>query len=315
MADALSPNPSPGVEALLGAVRSVVRGKDPVVELALVAVLAGGHILIEDMPGVGKTTLARALAQALGGSFKRVQFTSDLLPSDLLGVNILEPGGTAFRFQPGPLFANVVLADEINRTTPRTQSALLEAMNERSITIDGETRPLPRPFLVLATQNPFDFHGTYPLPDSQLDRFLIRLSLGYPDREAERTILRSGGMARAHLEAVVQPAEVRELMAAAEAVRVHADLEDYLLAIVRRTREDARLVRGASTRGAEALLRATRALALVRGRDHAIPEDLRELVLPVLSHRVLPRGDGLHGRTEAAAEALREMLWDIPAPE
>jgi MoxR-like ATPase len=270
-------------------ISSVVRGKDSVVELCLVAVVAGGHILLEDVPGVGKTTLATAIATALGGSFNRIQFTSDLLPGDILGVSVLESDRSGFRFRPGPLFANVVLADEINRATPKTQSALLEAMNERRVTVDGFSHPLPTPFLVLATQNPHDFHGTFPLPDSQLDRFLLRL------------------------EAALSPDELDRIHAAADEVLVHAEVEDYLLELVSRTRADARLIRGASTRGAEALYRATRALALVRGRPYVIPEDVRELAVPVLAHRVLPRAEGDRSG-EGAALALQELLWELPAP-
>ena len=287
----------------------VIRGKDEVVELALVAVVAGGHMLLEDVPGVGKTTLAGALAASIGGEFRRVQFTSDLLPSDITGVNILESGG--FRFRPGPLFANVVLADEINRGTPRVQSALLEAMNERRVTVDGVSHALPQPFLVLATQNPHDFHGTYALPESQLDRFLLRLSLGYPNRASEREILRGGGSKKVAPRTVSDPVEVAELALAAEAVTVHAEVEDYLLTLVERTRSDSRLIRGVSTRGAEALYRAVRALAIVRGRAFATPEDVRELAVPALAHRVIPRADDAG---EGAATALREILWDLPAP-
>ena len=294
---------------LKSAVCEVIRGKDEVVELALVAVVAGGHMLLEDVPGVGKTTLAGALAASIGGEFRRVQFTSDLLPSDITGVNILESGG--FRFRPGPLFANVVLADEINRGTPRVQSALLEAMNERRVTVDGVSHALPQPFLVLATQNPHDFHGTYALPESQLDRFLLRLSLGYPNRASEREILRGGGSKKAAPRTVSDPVEVAELALAAEAVTVHAEVEDYLLTLVERTRSDSRLIRGVSTRGAEALYRAVRALAIVRGRAFATPEDVRELAVPALAHRVIPRADDAG---EGAATALREILWDLPAP-
>lgn len=293
------------------AVCGVVRGKLLQVELALVAVLAGGHLLIEDIPGVGKTTLANTLARALGGDFKRVQFTSDLLPADLLGVSMLDPATGNFAFRRGPIFTHVLLADEINRTSPRTQSALLEAMNERRVTIDGTTHPLPSPFVVVATQNPHDFHGTFELPDSQLDRFLIRISMGYADTESERAILRSGGLACAAVDPVVTPAEVRALVTATQQVAVHTDLEDYLLALAARTRQDDRLLRGVSTRGLEALHRATRALALVRGRQHCIPEDVQELILPVWAHRVLVRSSGGNGDAEAA---LREILWDVPAP-
>ncbi len=289
----------------------VVRGKQRQVELALVAVLAGGHLLIEDIPGVGKTTLATTMASALGSSFKRVQFTSDLLPADLLGVSVLDPTSGEFTLRRGPVFTHVMLADEINRTTPRTQSALLEAMNERRVTIDGTTHELPQPFVVIATQNPHDFHGTFALPDSQLDRFLIRISMGYADTESERAILRQGGLVRAAIDPVVSPAQVLALIGQAAQVRVHTDIEDYLLALASRTRQDDRLLRGVSTRGLEALHRATRALALVRGRQHAIPEDVQELILPVWAHRVAARSGGGNGDAEGA---LREILWDVPAP-
>ena len=303
--------PRERVAAVKDAVCGVVRGKQAQVELALVAVLSSGHLLIEDIPGVGKTTLAFTLARALGGEFKRVQFTSDLLPADLLGVSVLDPSSARFAFRRGPVFTNVLLADEINRTTPRTQSALLEAMNERRVTVDGTTHQLPSPFMVVATQNPHDYHGTFELPDSQLDRFLIRMSMGYADPESERAVLRTGGLSRAHIDPVLNPDEVQALVQDAQAVAVHKDLEDYLLALVTRTRQDDRLLRGVSTRGLEALHRAIRALALVRGRAHCIPEDVQELILPVWAHRVLVRSGGGNGDAEAA---LREILWDVPAP-
>jgi len=289
------------------AVESVVRGKPKVVELALVAVAAGGHVLIEDVPGVGKTTLARSLAAAIGGTLGRVQFTSDLLPGDITGVNVLDPTG-GFRFRSGPVFANVVLADEINRATPKTQSAMLEAMNERRVTVDGTSHSLPNPFTVLATQNPVDFHGTFPLPDSQLDRFLVRLSMGYPSREHERDILRKGGLRHATFPEALTLDETRALCRAVDDVEMHEEVEDYLLDLVQGTRSDARFLRGVSTRGAEALYRVSRALALARGRSYVVPEDLRELAIPVLAHRVVVRSDG---ERDAAARTLRELLRDL----
>ena len=298
------------IAALRERIETVVRGKSSVVELAIVTVLAGGHLLLEDVPGVGKTTLASTLARALGGSFNRVQFTSDMLPADVLGAVVLDPDQGGLNFRPGPIFANVVLADEINRCTPKTQSALLEAMNERCVSVDGTTHALPSPFLVVATQNPHDYTGTFPLPESQLDRFLLRLSMGYPEREAERQVLRSGGFRRTQVEPAVDAAELAELMSQAAVVSVHEQVEDYLLELVARSRADTRLVRGASTRGAEALYRACKALALVRGRDFVIPEDVRELAVPALAHRVIPRADGI----QAAEQALSEILWDLPAP-
>jgi len=287
-----------------------VQGKRSVVEMSLVAVLAGGHILLEDVPGVGKTTLAHALAGALGGSFSRIQFTADLLPSDVLGVAILDPGRTEFRFRPGPVFANVVLADEINRAPPRTQSALLEAMNAGRVSVDGVTRVLPRPFVVVATQNPHDHVGTFPLPDSQLDRFLLRLSMGYPDREAERSVLRAGGYRNTELAPALDASSLEDLLASVDRVEVHPSVEDLLLELVDRTRSDTRFVRGASTRAAEALYRSMKALALLRGRAWVVPEDLRTLALPVLAHRVMARGEG----RLAPARALVELLDELPAP-
>ncbi|TNE90173.1 MAG: MoxR family ATPase [Deltaproteobacteria bacterium] len=299
------------IARLKAAICAVVHGKDDVVELALTGILAGGHLLLEDVPGVGKTTLAASLASALGGSFSRIQFTADLLPGDITGMSIYENGEFAFRS--GPLFANVVLADEINRTSPKTQSALFEAMEERRVTVDGRTRPLPSPFVVVATQNPYDVHGTFPLPDSQLDRFLMRIAMGYPDREAERAVLRRGGLKREAAATVATPEEVNGLVEAAGEVRVPDAVEDYLLDLVRVTREDQRLLRGVSTRGAQALYRAVRARALVQGRTFAIPEDIRALAVPVLAHRVLARIDGGPSGL-GGARAIREILGSLPPP-
>ncbi|MFK7929113.1 MAG: AAA family ATPase [Myxococcota bacterium] len=301
------------IAVLRDAVRSVVHGKDDVVDLAITTVLAGGHLLLQDVPGVGKTTLANALATALGGSFARVQFTADLLPSDVTGVSVLDNRTAEFRFRPGPIFANVVLADEINRTTPKCQSALLEAMEEGAVTIDGKTRPLPDPFIVIATQNPFDFEGTYPLPDSQLDRFLVRLSLGYPDRDTELQVMRQGGRTRRTPEQTLSLERIVELRALAAQVKVPGEVEEYLLDIVRASRSDARLVRGVSTRGAQALYRATQGHALVRGRQWAIPEDVRALAVAVLGHRVLPRsGGGPAG--DGGGQAIASLLSELPGP-
>ncbi|MES2640377.1 MAG: AAA family ATPase [Myxococcota bacterium] len=305
--------PLPGADAL-GALRALIErrvvGKSEVIELALVCVLAGGHLLLEDVPGVGKTTLGLTIARALGGRFKRVQFTSDLLPSDILGATILDPRTGAFTFRPGPIFANVVLADEINRTTPRTQSALLEAMNEGQVSVDGETLALPDPFLVIATQNPHEYQGTWPLPDSQLDRFLVRTSMGYPSREAERAILR--GEARFYEDdRPITAGALAALRAEVAAVRVHAELEDYVLDLVAATRSSPALARGVSIRGAEALLRAARALARLRGRDFVVPEDIRSLAVPVLAHRVLPRAET---GEDAGAAAIRGLLAGLTPP-
>jgi MoxR-like ATPase len=294
------------------ALRTALRGKDAVVDLALTAVLAGGHLLLQDVPGVGKTTLASALAAAVGGTFSRIQFTSDLLPADITGTNVLDPQSGRFQFRPGPLFANVVLADEINRTTPKTQSALFEAMEERQVSIDGRSLPLPRPFLVIATQNPFDYHGTFHLPESQLDRFLMRLSIGYPDRRTEREILRRPHE-RGTLTTVVGPDEVLQLLDEAARVEVPELVEEYLLDLVRGTRSDARLIRGVSTRGAQALHRAVRAHALVEGRRVALPEDVRAVAVVVLAHRVLPRSGGGPGG-DGGVDAIQALLDELPPP-
>ncbi|MBW2254796.1 MAG: AAA family ATPase [Deltaproteobacteria bacterium] len=293
---------------------SVIHGKGEVVDLALTAVFAGGHVLLQDVPGVGKTTLAAALAAAVGGTFSRIQFTADLLPGDITGVNVFDQRTAEFSFRAGPLFANVVLADEINRTSPKTQSALFEAMEEGAVTVDGQTRALPQPFLVVATQNPYDIHGTFPLPDSQLDRFLMRLTMGYPDRETERQVLRRSAVRRPVPEGAVETDEVLDLLAAAERVVVPEEVEDYVLDLTARTRNDARLLRGVSTRGAQALYRAARALALVQGRGYVVPEDILELAVPVLSHRVLPRiGGGPAG--DGGVLAIAAILEELTPPE
>ena len=302
------------VERLRANVTKVFVGREATVELLLAALLAEGHVLIEDAPGVGKTTLAKALARSIDCPFKRIQFTPDLLPSDITGVAVYDQARAEFVFKPGPVFANVVLADEINRTNPRTQSSLLEAMSEVAVTVDGETRPLPRPFLVLATQNPFEFEGTYPLPESQLDRFLIRLRIGYPTAAQERDVLRA--QATTHplqgLGPVVTGDDVVALQAATREVRVDDAVLDYVVALAQRSRESARLAVGVSPRGSLGLRRAAQALALVRGRDYVIPDDVKELAIPTLAHRVVPR-DGLGSRRQAE-EALEELLEAVPVP-
>lgn len=280
--------------------------------MSLVAAVAGGHILFQDVPGVGKTTLASSLAQALGGSFSRIQFTSDLLPGDVTGVSVLDTRSGDFTFRSGPLFANVVLADELNRTTPKTQSALFEAMEEGAVTVDGTTHTLPDAFMVIATQNPFDYHGTFALPDSQLDRFLMRLSIGYPGREAERSVLRQGGRERRVVESIATPDDLLALRNKASQVSVAEEVEDYMLDLVRATRDDARFLRGASPRGAQALLRASQARALVQRRDYVLPEDVRQLAVPVLAHRVLARGGGVG--TDGGDDAIRSLLDELNAP-
>lgn len=301
--------PADALGALRASVARRIVGKDAVIDLALVCVLAGGHLLLEDVPGVGKTSLGLALARALGGQFRRVQFTSDLLPSDIVGATILDPRTGAFSFRHGPIFANVVLADEINRTTPRTQSALLEAMNEGQVSVDGETLALPDPFLVIATQNPHEYQGTWPLPDSQLDRFLVRASMGYPSRDAERAILR--GEARDAEVAAIAPDDLAALRREVAAVTIHAELEEYILDLVAATRSAPSLARGVSTRGLEALVRACRAYARLRGRDYLIPEDVRAMAVPVLAHRVLARADV---GADAAGAAIREVMAGLAPP-
>ena len=302
-------------------IEQVLFGKPAPIRLAIVALLARGHLLIEDIPGVGKTTLAQALARSLGGSFQRIQFTSDLLPSDILGVSIYDPREGHFEFKPGPLFANVVLADEINRTTPKTQSSLLEAMNDFQVSVDHHTYPLPKPFMVMATQNPLEFHGTHPLPESQMDRFLLRLRLGYPDREEEKRILRApvASAALERLQPVLSGQELLGLQQVVEQVRMEESLVNYLMAIVEATRRCEGLTLGVSPRGALALYRAAQALALVQGRDYCIPDDVKRLAIPVLAHRVqvkggpIGRGSG-HG-FEAGEQLLRTLVADIPVPE
>ena len=295
-------------------VASVFLGKPDVVRRTLIALIADGHLLMEDVPGVGKTLLAKAIARSLDCSFHRIQFTPDLLPGDLTGTSVYKQAEGTFEFQPGPVFTQVLLADEINRATPRTQSALLEAMSERQVTADGVTRPLGRPFLVLATQNPYEFEGTYPLPESQLDRFLMRVEVGYPDREAERAILTQhrAGEPVETLRPVLTPADVLGLQQAARSVRVEPAVADYLLELVEATRTHPQITLGASTRAALALYRATQATALVDGRDYATPDDVKALAIPVLAHRLITRG-WEHGGKDDAATVVEELLSKIRA--
>jgi MoxR-like ATPase len=323
MHQAHKPDPEPldltRLTALIDAVETVFHGKREVVQLATAALLARGHVLFEDIPGVGKTTLAHALASAVGLSFRRIQFTSDLLPSDVLGVSLYNPRTGEFEVRPGPLFTNIVVADEINRAPPRTQSGLLEAMQEGRVTIDERTYDLPRPFLVMATQNPLEHHGTYPLPESQLDRFLMRLTIGYPDEFAERRILlESAGPQNPvdSLQAVLDPALVLLLQARVEKVHADSTLIDYLMRIVRATREDPRLRMGVSPRGAIGLLRAARAYALVDGREFLVPDDIQRLVVPCLAHRLLPVGAAAASSEahDEGAALLEEILSTIPLP-
>jgi MoxR-like ATPase len=284
--------------------------------MALVALFARGHLLIEDVPGVGKTTLARALSRCIACSFQRLQFTPDLLPSDILGVSVYDAGSGRFEFKPGPIFANVILADEINRASPRTQSSLLEAMNEFQVSVDGATYPLPKPFMVLATQNPLEFEDTYTLPEAQLDRFLLRLSLGYPDHAAERRMLLDEGSRPLvdTLEPVLDVPGVLAIQEAVREVRVDPNLVDYLLAMVRATRESPRLAIGVSPRGALALQHAAQALAVLDGRSYVIPDDIKQLAVPVLAHRVLVRGYATEAPMETAQEVIVEILAKITVP-
>src|SRR5262245_39120029 len=305
--------------ALREAIGTTIKGKRETIKLAIVALLAECHLLIEDVPGVGKTTLGHALARSLACEFHRIQFTSDLLPSDVLGVSVYNPKLNEFEFKPGPIFANIVLADEINRTTPKTQSALLEAMNESQVTIESITFPLPKPFMVLATQNPIEHHGTYPLPESQLDRFLMRIEVGYPDAAAEKEILKrfSNGNHQRLTEAVLTPAEVLFLQDESRKIHITEPLVDYMIQIVNRTRQHSEIELGISPRGTAALFRATQSCALLEGRSFIIPDDVKKLVHPVFEHRLVMGRGGSRGRAHAAADAktvLSEIVAQIPIP-
>lgn len=306
------------VSQLQRSIARAIYGKEDVIQLALVTLLARGHLLIEDVPGTGKTTLAQALAKSFHCSFQRIQFTSDLLPSDVLGVSVYNPESREFEFRQGPIFANVVLADEINRTTPRTQSALLEAMNEAQVTVDGRTLPLPKPFLVVATQNPVEHHGTYPLPESQLDRFLMRVKMGYPSHETEREILRSrvSDDPVATLETVADVADVLAMQESVTRVRVDSSLHDYALEIVNRTRKCDHLALGVSPRGTLMLQRAAQARAFLDGRDFCLPDDFKHLAVAVCSHRVVAsaRHASLQKKSETTENVLREIIDSVPVP-
>ena len=311
--------PAERIDALRAAIERVVRGKPEAVRLAVVGLLAGGHLLIEDVPGVGKTTLAQALARALDCTFQRIQFTSDLLPSDVIGLSVYNEHGGEFEFKPGPIFANVVLADEINRTTPKTQSALLEAMAEGHVTVEGHTYPLERPFIVVATQNPVEHHGTYPLPESQVDRFMLRLHIGYPDGETEKQILRDHerGDPLEDVRPVMSGADVAGLQREVARVRVDDALVDYLMRVVGATRDTETLDLGVSPRGSLALFRAAQALALTEGRDFCVPDDIKRLVVPVFSHRLVVNtrfSSSLQRRGDEAEAVLREIMKTVSIP-
>lgn len=306
------------IEKLQQAVETVIKGKPEAVRLAIVTLIAGGHLLVEDVPGVGKTTLAHAIARALDCSFQRIQFTSDLLPSDVIGLSVYNQHLGIFEWKPGPVFANVILADEINRTTPKTQSALLEAMAERQVTVEGVTHLLPAPFMVLATQNPIEHHGTYPLPESQLDRFMLRLRIGYPDLGNERRILRDRENADplADLVPVMSAGDIIELQRSVSAVVVDDALVEYLMRIVAATRDSEMLDLGVSPRGTLALFRAAQALALTEERSYCIPDDIKRLVLPIFAHRILvsSRFASALGRSEEAEAVLREIMKTVSVP-
>ena len=305
-------NPQQRLHQAIDAANSIILGKDRPIRLALTCLLARGHLLIEDLPGVGKTTLAHTLAQLIGLRFSRIQFTSDLLPADIIGTSIYDREKSGFRFIPGPIFAQLILADEINRATPKTQSALLEAMEERQVTADGETRPLPDPFFVIATQNPSHQIGTFALPESQLDRFLLRIELGYPDRDAERALL-SGGNPRERLEqlpAPLAPTDLAPLQAGAASVHAAPALIDYVQALVDATRCDPAYLHGLSPRAALALLAASRAWAFIDGRDAALPEDVQAVFGSVAAHRLrLAQGNG-----HASADELAVLIRRTPLP-
>jgi MoxR-like ATPase len=306
------------IAELQAAIEGVIRGKSETVKFALIALLARGHLLIEDVPGIGKTTLANAIARALELSFQRIQFTSDLLPSDVIGLSIYNQKNGDFEWKAGPIFSNIVLADEINRATPKTQSALLEAMAEEQVTVEGVSRHLPMPFIVIATQNPAEHHGTYPLPESQLDRFMLRLHIGYPSVEDEKTILRDRESENPldRLESVMAREDVLGLQELVTSVKVDDALVDYLLQIVDATRNSESLELGISPRGTLALFRSAQALAFIEGRDYCIADDIKRLVIPVFAHRLIvnSRSAGLRSQAREAEQILQDILEKTPVP-
>ncbi|MEI7686725.1 MAG: MoxR family ATPase [Planctomycetota bacterium] len=304
------------VRKLHGHLATVFLGKPAVLDLTLIALLAEGHVLIEDVPGVGKTLLAKALARSLDCRFQRIQFTPDLLPSDLLGTSIFDQGTSKFVFNPGPLFTQVLLADEVNRATPRTQSALLEAMSERQVSIDGHTHRLGPPFFVLATQNHYEFEGTYPLPESQLDRFMLRVRIGYPNRQAEKDILTQhrAGEPVDQLPAVVSTADVLALQETVRRISVAEPLQDYLLEIIEATRSAPGVRLGASTRASLSLYRAAQAKAVLEKRDYVIPDDIKGLAVTALAHRIIMKSSHAVNRVDPAEELIRELVSRIAVP-
>lgn len=306
------------IDALQATVETVIKGKSEAVRLAIVTLIAGGHLLVEDVPGIGKTTLAHSLARALDCTFQRIQFTSDLLPADVIGLSIYNQNKAVFEWRPGPIFANIVLADEINRTTPKTQSALLEAMAEGQVTAEGRTHPLPAPFMVVATQNPIEHHGTYPLPESQMDRFMLRLRIGYPDAADEKQILRDRQRREPldHVRPVASGDEIRALQNFVAEVRVDDAIVDYLMRIAAATRETEMLDLGVSPRGTLALFRAAQALALTESRTYCLPDDVKRLVIPVFAHRVVvsSRFSSSLRRSEESEAVLTELMKTISVP-
>ena len=299
-------------EKVVANVSKVIVGKDREIELLLVAFLAGGHMLLEDMPGMGKTMMIKAFAKTLDLEFKRIQFTPDLLPSDITGINFYNQKSGEFQFRPGPLFANIVLADEINRATPRTQSALLEAMEEKQITVDGETRQLQLPFMVLATQNPVESFGTFPLPEAQLDRFLMRIDLGYPTKEEEKTIIsRNISNPLATISPVIDEGELEYVFANLAAVSIHPEVMDYLVNIVWTTRNNDAVQLGASPRGSIALFKACQAYAAINGRDYILPEDVKHLAPRALNHRIIARGAAT---LQTSRELIEELVATVAVP-
>lgn len=306
------------IRALQENIEQVIKGKPEMVRLAITTLLARGHLLIEDVPGVGKTTLAHSLARSLDCGFRRIQFTSDLLPSDILGVTIYSQQSQSFEFKPGPIFSHIILADEINRTTPKTQSSLLEAMNDIQVSVDSHTYPLPKPFMVIATQNPLEYHGTYPLPESQLDRFMMRIRIGYPDPSDEKVILTTQRLFQpaGDLKPVLTASEVLELQAAVDQIRMDEDLVNYLLALTGATRNSDLLGLGVSPRGAMALHKAAQAYAMVNGRAYCIPDDIKRLAPLVFAHRVIvnTRLETYGRRGEDAQRILEDLVNQVPVP-
>jgi len=301
------------VEKIKGNISKVIVGKDETIERLMVAMLCSGHVLIEDVPGVGKTMLARSLAISLGGQFKRLQCTPDLLPNDVTGVSVYNQAAEDFEFRPGPVFVNVLLTDEINRATPRTQSALLEAMQETQVTVDGITYPLPKPFMVLATQNPVEYEGTFPLPEAQLDRFMLKIDMGYPTHDEEKEIL--DRLKRQHpiesLESIVEPDDVEELKAGVWDVHVDETVVDYIIRLVDATRSHHDILLGGSPRATLALFKTAQALAAIRGRDHVLPDDVKNLAIPVLSHRLMLRPESeLRGNT--SEDLIKRIIENTP---